>query len=68
MRFLEFVFVFGAELHDGAHVHFVKGGEHGRGILRFDQSPGDRLAQIAHLFLRLVAAEKCLAAGALCRD
>ena len=58
MRFLEFVFVLAPDLHDPAHVHFVKCGEHGCAVLCLNQSAGNGLAQLAHLFLLLIPAEQ----------
>ena len=41
-------FVRGAAVHDRAHVHFVKGGEHGGGLLCLDEAAGDGLAAARH--------------------
>ena len=35
------------------HVHLVEGGEHGGGVLRLDQSAGDRGAALGHALARL---------------
>ena len=44
----EGVLVLSAQVHHRAHVHLVVGGEHGGGLLGFDQALGDGLAQTAH--------------------
>ncbi len=45
---LEQLLVLVAQLHDGAHVHVVERGEHGGGVLRVLEAPGDGLAQARH--------------------
>ena len=47
--FLKLVLVRLAQLHDGGHVHFVEGGQHGGGVLGLLEPPRDGLAQARHL-------------------
>ena len=46
---LEQVLVFAAQGHDRGHVDLVIGRQHGGGVLRVLQAPGDGLAQAGHL-------------------
>src|SRR5690606_41346181 len=46
---LEGVLVFVPERHDPANVHLVVGGQHGRGVLRILEAPGDGGAKTRHL-------------------
>ena len=48
-RFSNSVLVLVAQLHDRAHVHVVERGEHGGGVLRVLEAPGDGLAQARHV-------------------
>ena len=64
MFFLELVFVFSPQGHDRAHIHFVESGQHGRGILGFDEAAGDGLAEVAHLLAAVGAGEEFFAGGA----
>src|SRR3546814_12462850 len=48
MLLFEEVLIFGARLHDGAHVDIVEGGEQRRVFLRALQALCDRLTQAGH--------------------
>ena len=50
--FLERVPAAFADIHHRGHVDFVEGREHGRGVLGFDQAPGDRLPAARHADMR----------------
>ena len=58
MRFFKGFFVFRSQIHDGAHIHFVKSGKHGRAVFCFYQSAADGSAQVGHFLGILFAAEK----------
>ena len=57
MLFLETLLLFFPHLHDGAHVDFIKGGEHRGLIFHFDELLRNDAAQFGH-FLAGLAAQK----------
>ena len=61
----EGVLVFFAQFHDGGHVHFVEGGEHGGVVLGVEQAFGDAFAQAGHRYAFFVTAT---AAGEVLAD
>ena len=65
MLLLEQVLVGLARLDHRGHVDVVEGGQHRRGVLRFLEAPGDRLAQAGHLDPLFLASPLagCRAAG-----
>ena len=66
---LEQVLVLAPELHDGAHVHVVERGEHGCGVLRVLEAPGDGLAQSRHAHALLARRHRWRPTGArICVD
>ena len=47
--FFEDVLVLAADRHNGAQVHLIEGGQHGRRVLGFFEPARDSLAQAGHL-------------------
>ena len=48
MFFLKHVFIIPTNLHERGHVHFIKRGQHGGGVLRLFQPPRNSLPQAGH--------------------
>ena len=48
VRLFKVILVACPEIHNGLHVHFVKGGQHGRGLLGFHEAPSDGRAEAGH--------------------